>query len=85
VILGDVISVTLIATGLAGLGGIVVYAMFYWFFQRLYGSKLKVSEPGRDDPVMCGMESLPAQSFVVPIKQGVHRSEDQCSMRGEEG
>ena len=68
-ILGDVITLTLVATGLAGLGGAAVYVMFYGLFQRLYGSKLRVSEPGRDDVVMCGMDYPSARNFIVPISR----------------
>ena len=68
-ILGNVVSVTLIATGLAGLGGAIVYIVLYWLFQKLYGSKLKVSEPGRDDLVMCGMGYPSTRNFVVPVSR----------------
>ncbi len=66
--INNVFILVSIYTGLMTLAGLGVYLMFYVMFKKLYGDKIKLSDPVKEDIVMCGEEPL-SEDFVVPVSR----------------
>ncbi len=66
--INNVFILVSIYTGLMALAGLGVYLMFYVMFKKLYGDKVRFSDPVKEDIVMCGEEPL-GEDYVVPVSR----------------